>query len=117
MSDDVQWCVRVVEQGHVEDTAILSDEVFEVDPVVVDGFVNDVDLALQVLVIGVGLEVNLLLKFAQIGKDVHERLSLRELWIYKLIVLFVLAAHEVSMHLDFCCQMAFESFAVQTYIL
>lgn len=45
MSNDVQWCVRVVKQRNIKNTAILSHKIVKVYPVVlVDLFVNNVDL-------------------------------------------------------------------------
>ena len=46
VSDDVKGCICVVKQGHIEDTAVLSDKVLKTDPVVVNSFVYYVDITL-----------------------------------------------------------------------
>lgn len=68
MSDYIEWCICVVKQWYVEDTAILSDKVVKIDPVVVDGFVYYVNIPLKVFFtcasISAGLGIYLFIKFS-----------------------------------------------------
>jgi GMP synthase PP-ATPase subunit len=65
VSNNKEGSISVVEQGDVEDSTVLSHEVFQVQPLVgVDRVINNVDLGV------ISSNSNLLLEPSAVGEDI-----------------------------------------------
>ena len=103
MPNDKEGCVCLVEQGDVENAAVLRDEFLQANPLVlVHLFVYHVDFFI------VCCKTDFLLELAQVLENVH-------FLGVKLLLIVIGGAHQVSVDLQLELQMSLVHFSVRRH--